>query len=52
VLNSLIGGFAALVAGSTLAVGTIVGVVYTQTSEPEESPANAEQPFVDYGSTE
>ncbi|QZY27905.1 DUF2613 family protein [Nocardioides coralli] len=51
-LNNLIGGALAMFAGAALAAATVFGVVYTQTSGPERSPADADQPFVDYGSTQ
>lgn len=51
-INSFIGGLVALLAGGTLAGATVFGLVSTQTGGPEQSPVDAEQPFVDYGSTE
>lgn len=51
-INSIIGALAALLAGGTLAAATVFGVVSSQTSNPDRSPVDAEQPAVDYGSTE
>lgn len=46
------GVIAAVLAGSTLAAATVFGVVSSQSDVPEQSPVDAEQPMVDYGSTE
>lgn len=50
--NSIIGGLASLLAGVALAGATVFGLVSSQTGTPENSPANAERPVIDYGSTQ
>jgi hypothetical protein len=46
-------GIAALIAtilvGGAVGAASVVGLVNSQTSAPGESPANVEQPVIDYG---
>lgn len=51
-INSLIGGLVAILAGGGLAAATVFGVVSNQTEAPSQSPVNSQEPAVDYGSTE
>ena len=51
-MNSLLGAIVGMVVGGGLAAATVVGVVNSQTSTSGPSPANVNQPVVDYGSTE
>lgn len=51
-VNSITGGLIAFFTGAALATVSIVGVVSSQSSTPERSPVNSQQPFVDYGSTQ
>lgn len=48
--SSIIGLVASLVVGTAVASATVIGVVSSQTSAPEESPASVESPVIDYGS--
>lgn len=50
--SSLIGAIASLFVGSVVAGATVVGVISSQTSAPETSPASVDNAVVaDYGST-
>lgn len=50
-MGSIITPIVSLVAGAVLAGGTIVGLVSSQTSAGS-TPADINQPVIDYGSTE
>lgn len=46
------GGVGSVVAGGALATATLMGVVTSQTSAPDKSPADVSKPaIIDYGST-
>lgn len=47
--SSIIGGIASLVVGAAVAGATIFGLVSSQTSGPDQSPANVNHPVVQYG---
>lgn len=51
-INTIIGGIAALLTGGALAAVTVYGVVSGQTGAPEQSPVNSSDVAVDYGTTE
>lgn len=46
-----IGPIVSLVAGGLLASVSVFGLISSQTSAPSKSPANAEAPVFDYGTT-
>ena len=48
--SHLLGAVISAVVGGALASATLVGLVSSQTSAPEQNPVNAEQPAIDYGS--
>lgn len=50
--SSIAGAIAALVVGSAVAGATIFGLVSSQTGPSGPSPANAENPVIQYGSTD
>lgn len=46
------GGLGSVVAGGALATATLMGVVTSQTSAPEQSPTDVSKPaIIDYGTT-
>lgn len=47
--SSIIGGIASLVVGTAVAGATVFGLVSSQTATPEQSPANVNNPVVQYG---
>ncbi|MFC6285661.1 DUF2613 family protein [Nocardioides sp. GCM10027113] len=47
--TSIIGGIAALMLGSAVAGATVFGLVSAQNSAPSQSPANVNQPVIEYG---
>lgn len=47
--SGLVTMIATFVVGGALGITTLVGVVSSQTSTPDQSPANVEQLSVDYG---
>jgi hypothetical protein len=47
--SSIIGGITALLLGSAVAGATVFGLVSSQTSAPAQSPANVNQPVIQYG---
>lgn len=49
--SAFIGPIASLVAGGMLAAVSVFGLISSQTSAPSKSPANAEAPVFDYGTT-
>jgi hypothetical protein len=49
-VGSILSTFGALVIGGIVASATIVGVVNSQTSPSGDSPANVNQPIIEYGS--
>lgn len=46
-----IGPIVSLVAGGLLASVSVFGLISSQTAAPSKSPANAEAPVFDYGTT-
>ena len=50
-ISGIAGLVAALVVGGAVGTATIVGVVNSQTNPPSQSPANVEQPAIEYGTT-
>ena len=50
-VSGIAGFVAALVVGGAVGTATLVGVVNSQTGAPSKSPANVEQPIIEYGST-
>jgi hypothetical protein len=46
----LLSTFAAIIVGGGIAAGSMYGLVSSQTSAPEDSPANVNAPAFDYGS--
>ena len=49
-MQTIIGTIVSVVVGAGVATLTLVGVVNSQTGAEGESPANVNQPVVDYGS--
>lgn len=49
-MGSILSTFGALLIGGIVASATIVGVVSSQTSPSGQSPANVNQPIIEYGS--
>lgn len=47
----IFGTVGSLVAGGAVATVTVLGLVSAQTGTAGESPANVNQPIVDYGTT-
>jgi hypothetical protein len=47
--SSIIGGITALLLGSAVAGATVFGLVSSQTAGPAQSPANVNQPVIQYG---
>jgi hypothetical protein len=50
-MGSIIAPIVAVVVGGGLAVATLVGVVTSQTSAPEQSPGTIQTPDFNYGTT-
>lgn len=50
--NSIVGAVAALVIGAGIAGASVFGLVNSQTSASGPSPANANDPVVNYGTTD
>jgi len=50
-VSSLAGLLAALVVGGAVGTAAMVGYVSSETGPPSKSPANVEQPIIEYGST-
>ncbi|MCW2764899.1 MAG: hypothetical protein JWO11_858 [Nocardioides sp.] len=50
-MGSILSTFGALVIGGIVASATVIGVVNAQTSPHGASPANVNQPIIQYGST-
>lgn len=50
-LGSLAAPIASIAVGGVLGVTTLTGVVSSQTSAPERSPGDAENPAISYGQT-
>lgn len=50
-MSAFLAPIVSVIAGGVLATVTVIGVVSSQTSAPSESPANVQEPTVDYGST-
>lgn len=51
-LATILGTAVSLVIGGAVAVVTVMGLVSSQTGPDEVSPANVENPVVQYGSVE
>ncbi len=49
-ISSIVAGIAVTAVGAVAGVGTMVGVVNSQTGAPEHSPTSVEQPVINYGS--
>lgn len=49
-MGSVIGTVASIIVGGVVATVTVVGVVNSQTSAPEESPGDVHNISVEYGS--
>ncbi len=49
--SNLVGPIASVVAGAALAAVSVFGLISSQTAAPSQSPANAEAPAFDYGTT-
>ena len=49
-MGTIIGTIAAMVVGGSVAAVTIVGVVGSQTSPPDQSPTSVNAPAIEYGS--
>ena len=50
-LSGLAGLIASLVVGGAVGTAAMVGYVSNETGPPSKSPANVEQPVIEYGST-
>lgn len=51
-MGSIFSAFGSLLIGGIVASATIFGVVTSQTSPTGDSPANVNQPIIQYGATE
>lgn len=49
-VGAFVGTLGAMVVGGAVASATVVGVVNSQTSPSGDSPANVNQPIIEYGS--
>jgi hypothetical protein len=49
-VGTILSTVAAMIVGGAVATVTVVGVVNSQTSPPESSPASVNAPVIDYGS--
>lgn len=47
----ILGAVASMIVGAAVATVTIIGLVSSQTGTSGESPANVNQPVIDYGAT-
>jgi hypothetical protein len=50
-VSSVIGAVVSIIVGGAVAVVTVIGLVDAQTGASGASPANVNQPVVDYGAT-
>lgn len=50
-MSNLVGPIASILAGAGLAAVSVFGLISSQTAAPSQSPANAEAPAFDYGTT-
>jgi hypothetical protein len=48
-MGNVVAPVLSLFVGGALATATLMGLVSSQTSAPDRSPANAEAPVIDYG---
>ncbi|WP_107765781.1 MULTISPECIES: DUF2613 family protein [Nocardioides] len=48
-MGSVVAPLVSIVAGAVLGVTTLMGVISSQTGAPDQSPANAEAPALEYG---
>lgn len=49
-MGTIVSTVAAMLVGGTVAAFTVVGVVNSQTSAPDQSPASVDSPQIQYGS--
>lgn len=49
-MGAILSTVAAMVVGGAVATFTVIGVVGSQTSPPDTSPASVNAPVIDYGS--
>ena len=49
-VGTILSTVAAMIVGGTVATFTVIGVVNSQTSPPDTSPASVNAPVIDYGS--
>lgn len=49
-MGTILGIVASIVVGGSVAAATIVGVVNSQTAEPEKSPVSVSEVGIEYGS--
>ena len=49
--STLVGPIVSVLAGAALAAVSVFGLISSQTAAPSKSPANAEAPAFDYGTT-
>lgn len=49
-MGTILSTIGAMLVGGAVATVTVVGVVNSQTSKPETSPASVNAPAIDYGS--
>lgn len=49
-MGTIVSTIAAVLVGGTVAAVTVVGVVNSQTSAPDQSPASVNSPAIQYGS--
>ena len=49
--SNLVGPIVSVLTGGEFAAASVVGLITAQTSAPSESPADANAPSIDYGTT-
>lgn len=49
-MGTIVSTIAAMLVGGAVATFTVVGVVNSQTSAPDQSPASVDSPAIEYGS--
>lgn len=49
-MGAILSTIGAMIVGGTVATVTLVGVVDSQTSPPDQSPASVNAPAIEYGS--
>lgn len=50
-MNNYLAPIISVVTGGALATASVMGLISSQTAAPSKSPANAEAPAFDYGTT-